>query len=125
MIKETIEYEDFKGKKRTEEFYFNLSETELVEMAAERDGDLGENLQKIIQANDGNKIMAVFKDLLTRSYGVISEDGRSFEKKNGDLARDFFETAAYNKMFMRMVTDPEYAAAFIAGVIPQGIQTKK
>lgn len=125
MLKETITYVDFNGLKRTEDFYFNLSETELIEMAATAEGDLAENLKKIVEANDGAKIMAVFKDLMTRAYGVISSDGRKFEKKNGELAKEFFETAAYNQMFMRMVTDPEYASAFITGVIPKGIEAKK
>ncbi len=125
MIKESITYKDYNGTERTEDFYFNLSESEIIEMAATSEGDLGEKLKKIVDSKDGGQIMTVFKDLLSRSYGEKSPDGRRFEKKNGELARAFFETEAYNTMFLRMVTDPEYAAKFIEGLMPKNMDKIK
>ena len=125
MLKETITYVDYNGTERTEDFYFNLSESEIVEMAATSDGDLGEKLKAIVAAKDGSKIMSVFKDVLIRSYGQKSDDGKRFEKRNGELARAFLDTPAYNQLFMRLVTDPNYAAAFIEGVLPKGIAEVK
>lgn len=123
MLKETIKYVDYNGIERTEDFYFNLSESEIVEMAATTEGDLGENLKKMIESKDGSAIMRTFKDLLDRAYGEKSADGRRFVKSS-EISKAFFETEAYNKLFMRMVTDPEYAANFIAGVIPQEVKPK-
>ena len=38
MLKKTIPYEDYNGTKREEDFYFNLTETELAEMQLEVTG---------------------------------------------------------------------------------------
>lgn len=123
MIKETITYTDFGGKTRTEDFYFNLSESEIIEMAAENE-DLGEKLKLIVAANDGGQIMSIFKDLLRRAYGQKSEDGRRLAKRDEHdrpLFNQFVETNAYNVLFLRLVTEPEYAAKFIEGVLPKNL----
>lgn len=120
MIKQTITYKDYNGVERTEDFFFNMSESEIVEFAATADGDLGENLKNMIESKDGNKIMKTFKDFIARSYGEKSSDGKRFQKgENQALFKAFSETQAYNQLFMHMVTDPDFAASFIQGVIPQ------
>lgn len=124
MLKETIKYTDYNGKERSEEFFFNLSESEVVEMAATSETDLSEKLKKMVEANDGTQIMRTFKDLLFRAYGEKSEDGRRFVK-SPEISKAFSETEAYNKLFMRLVTEPEYAAMFINGIIPQDVPVKK
>jgi hypothetical protein len=120
MLKETITYVDFNDVERTEDFYFNLSEAEIVEMAATAEGDLSANLRRMVESKDGNLIMRTFKDLLTRAYGEKSPDGRRFVKSE-ELSQAFFQTSAYNVLFMRLVTDPEYAAKFIASIIPKAM----
>lgn len=125
MIKETIEYTDFNEVTRTEDFYFNLNESEIVEMVAMSEEDLAEKLRKIVASQDGNEIMKTFKDLLLRSYGEKSPDGKRFIKgDNFELAKAFCETEAYNKLFMRLVTDPEYASRFVNGIIPKSVDKK-
>lgn len=123
MLKETIKYVDYNGIERQEDFYFNLSETEIVEMASTTEGDLSEELKKMVESKDGSRIMKTFKDLVARAYGEKSADGRRFVK-SPEISKAFFETEAYNKLFMRLVTDPDYAANFIAGIIPQNLETK-
>lgn len=123
MLRETIEYVDYNGKTRTEDFYFNLNEAEIIEMAA-ADEDLGEKLKKIVAANDGSEIMRVFKDFLRRAYGEKSEDGRRFTK-SPEITEAFMQTEAYNKLFMRLVTDPEYSAKFINGILPKEVTLAK
>lgn len=123
MLKETIKYVDYNGIERQEDFYFNLSETEIVEMASTTEGDLSEELKKMVESKDGSRIMKTFKDLVARAYGEKSADGRRFVK-SPEISKAFFETEAYNKLFMRLVTDPDYAAKFIAGIIPQNLETK-
>ena len=119
MLKETVKYTDYNGKERTEDFYFNLNEAEIVEMLAVSEEDLAEKMKKIVEANDGNEIMKTFKDLLLKAYGEKSEDGRQFIKEDGKRAKAFMETEAYNIIFMRLVTEPDYASAFVNGIIPQ------
>lgn len=121
MIKQTVSYVDFNDKPRTEEFYFNLSETEILEMVAENES-LEENLRAVVAANDGGKIMSVFKDLLRRSFGQKSEDGRRL-MKGEEITRAFMESNAYNVLFLKLVTEPDYAATFIEGILPKNLDT--
>lgn len=117
MIKETITYTDYSGVERTEDHYFNLSESELTEMSLLTDGGLDVMLEKIVNAQDTPSLMKVFKTILLKSYGVKSDDGKRFSKSE-QISKEFTETEAYNKLFMSLVTDADKAAAFIQGIVP-------
>lgn len=122
MLKKTITYKDYNGLERTENFYFNLTETEIMEMEVGTVGGLAEMITKIVEAKDAPAIMKTFKDLLLKAYGEKSLDGKRFEKKNGQLAEAFAETEAYSIIFMELVTDAEKAAEFINGIVPANLQ---
>ena len=93
MVKKTITYNDYNGVERTEDFYFNLSEAEFMEMELGVTGGMAEMIQRIIQAQDGPTIMQTFKDVVLRSYGVKSPDGKRFIK-NDALREEFSQTEA-------------------------------
>ena len=61
--------------------------------------------------------MKIFKNLLLRSYGEKSEDGKSFIKSE-EKSKAFTQTIAYDTFFMELVTNPEAAAEFINALIP-------
>lgn len=122
MLKKTITYTDYNGLERTENFYFNLTETEIMEMEVGTVGGLAEMITKVVEAKDAPAIMKTFKDLLLKAYGEKSLDGKRFEKKNGQLAEAFAETEAYSILFMELVTDAEKAAEFINGIVPANLQ---
>lgn len=117
MLKKTIEYTDFNGTQRKEDFYFNLSKAEIMEMEMSKQGGLAEEIQKIISAQDAPAIIQVFKDLLLKSYGVKSPDGRRFIKSQ-ELRDDFEQTEAYSILFMELATDADAASKFVNGIIP-------
>ena len=52
MLKKTISYEDYNGVERKEDFYFNLSKAEVLEMEASSGGGFAEMVTKIIAAKD-------------------------------------------------------------------------
>lgn len=120
MIKKTISYTDYDGESRTEDFYFNLSKAELVEMAYGTTGGLEKKLKKIIDARDSKELMDIFKDLILRSYGEKSLDGRRFVKSK-ELAEQFAQTEAYSELFMELATNDKAASEFINGIIPAAI----
>ena len=117
MLKKTMTYTDFNGVSRTEDFYFNLNEAEITEMELSVDGGLVEMIRRITAAQDGKQIIATFKDLILRSYGEKSPDGKRFIK-NQELRDAFEQTNAYSQLFMKLATDADEASAFVAGVIP-------
>lgn len=120
MIKKTITYVDYNGTERTEDFYFNLTKAELMEMELGHAGGFTEMIQKIINANDTPEIIKVFKMLLLKSYGKKSEDGKRFVKSE-ELATEFEQTEAYSQLFMELATDDKLASEFINGVVPKDI----
>lgn len=52
MIKETVEYVDYNGTTRKEDFWFNLNEAELTEAALSVDGGLDVKIRKIIDTKN-------------------------------------------------------------------------
>lgn len=120
MIAKTIKYTDFNGVEREEKFFFNLSEAELTEMELSTKGGLQEMINKIIESQDNPSIVKLFKDLILKSYGEKTLDGKRFRKideKGNPLSIAFSETEAYSKLFMELATDAEKAAEFVNGVI--------
>lgn len=117
MLKKTITYTDYNGEERTEDFYFNISKAELTEMELSIDGGLSEMITRITQAKDVPAIIKVFKDLILRSYGVKSPDGKRFIK-TPQLTEEFAQTEAYSELFMELSTNSTAAAAFVNAIMP-------
>ena len=120
MLKKTIKYTDYNGVERTEDFYFNLNKAEIMEMQLTTVGGLDAYLKKIISAQDMPTLMRIFKDLILKSYGVKSDDGRRFIK-NEKLREEFEQTEAYSILYMELSTDADAAAAFVNGIIPADV----
>lgn len=118
MVKKTITYTDYFGNERTEDFYFNLNEAELAEMALSVEGGMDAYLKKIAAANDHPTLVKLFKDILLRSYGEKSADGRRFIK-SPEISTGFSQTEAYNILFMELASDAKVASEFINGIVPQ------
>lgn len=117
MIKETIKYTDFNGNERNEDFYFNLTKAEIMRMEMSTQGGLAERINRIVAAQDTPAIIAVFEDLIQKSYGVKTPDGRGFLKRAEDLEA-FMATEAYSELFMKLATDADAAAKFVNGIVP-------
>lgn len=117
MLKKTITYEDFDGNKRTEDFYFNLSKAELMELEMSTTGGLTQMINKISSEQDSVKIVELFKRILLMSYGEKSPDGKRFIKSK-EISEAFSQTTAYSDLFMQLVTEEGEAAKFINAIIP-------
>lgn len=120
MLKKTINYTDYNGTERTEDFYFNLSEAEITEMELSTAGGLAAMLENVVKAQDGPSIVKIFKEIVLKSYGEKSPDGKRFIKSK-ELSEAFSQTEAYTKLFMELATDADAAAAFINAVIPSTV----
>lgn len=118
MLVKKIGYTDYKGNKREEELYFNLSKAEVSEMELSHSGGLSEKIKRIVATQDGAEIISLFKELITKSYGIVSDDGRRFIKSE-ELRNEFLQTEAYSDLFMELASDADAASAFVNGIIPQ------
>ena len=121
MLKKTITYTDYNGAERKEDFYFNLTKAEIMEMEMSISGGLTEMINRIVAAQDAPAIVKIFKELILKAYGEKSADGRRFMKvdENGvPLSINFSQTEAYSQLFMELATDADAASAFVNGIVP-------
>lgn len=124
MLKKTITYEDYDGNQRTEDFYFNLSKAEVVDFLTTSGGyTLDKVVDKLVKSENAKEIMDIFKDLIYRSYGEKSLDGRRFIKTE-EVKNNFIETEAYSVLYMELVADPKKAAEFFNGIIPKDMASE-
>lgn len=120
MLKRTMTYETFDGDQVTEDFYFNLTKAELMEMSLGTYGGLDKFIEKIVNTQDTPKIIELFKEIVLKSYGQKSDDGKRFIK-SPEIRDAFAQTNAYSDLFMTLSTDADEAAAFINGLVPKDI----
>lgn len=123
MLKKTITYEDWNGKTRTEDFYFNLTRTECAELefGLGPGKSLSSSFQTLIDNNDMGVIISTIKKLLLTSYGVKSDDGRRFIK-NDEVREAFEQNPAFDQIYMELATNADYAADFLTAIMPSDIR---
>lgn len=123
MLKKTIVYTDYEGNERTDDFYFNLNQPELLEMNVSEKGGLEKVIEKIIATDDFKKLVEIFKEIILKAYGEKSLDGRHFVKSK-ELSERFSQTEAYSILFMELALNAEAASAFINGIISSKQEAK-
>ena len=124
MLKQLIEYTDFNGVARKENFYFNLTETELLQMELGVTGGMRELLKTIIEKQDIPKLMSAFKEIILKAQGEKSPDGRVFNK-SPELSKAFEHTNAYSTLYMSLIKDANTAAKFINDIMPENMRNEQ
>jgi hypothetical protein len=117
MIKKTLTYTDYDGIERTETHYFNLNKAELHEMQHKTQGGFVGYVQKISETQDIPKLVELFKDLILRSHGSKSLDGKRFIK-DPEFTKEFTQTEAYVNLYMELSSDADRAVEFVKGILP-------
>lgn len=122
MLKMDVKYEDFNGVQRNEEFYFNMSKSEMLRLQLRHSklvdektvqGGFTEFLEAVRERGSGQEMGEVVEDLILSAYGKKSDDGRSFMKSPEDR-QAFAQTAAYDSLFIQLLTDQKAMETFFA-----------
>lgn len=124
MLKKTITYEDYFGTIRTEDFYFNLSQTELSDMQMSVEGGLNVMLDKMIQAKNNKEIYNTFVEIVLAAYGELSPDGRYHLKEDDEghkLYKKFKQSPAYDVLMDEICQNEGTIAEFCKGIIPKKV----
>lgn len=116
MYKRTMTYKDYDGNERTDDLYFNLSQAEVTEMNMLTPGGLVEKFTTLAKTKDPAEIIKTVKELILKSYGEKSPDGKYF-RKSEEISRDFSQTEAFNILFMELATNADAAAEFANGIM--------
>ena len=117
MLKKKITYTDYNGMERTDNFYFNMTEREIVMLLA-RLGveDLKEYANKLAESGDLKSMFSFVDDIILSSVGAKSEDGKRFVKTQ-KIRDDFEQSEAYNVMFMDFLQNPSSASSFASAIV--------
>ena len=121
MLKKTINYVDYNGVERKEDFYFNLTKAEVTEMEISVDGGLSQMIEQLVNAKDNKQIIALFKEIILKAYGEKSADGRRFIKSK-EISEAFSQTEAYSELFVELALNEDEAAKFIKGILPANLE---
>lgn len=122
MYKKVFKYKDFDGHDRVEEAYFNLTKAEVMMwMTTNKEYTLDKLLIELTRVGDVKRIMEIFEDLILRSYGEKSIDGRRFIKSE-ELRENFKQTEMYSELFMELVGDSNKAANFVNSIMPKDLE---
>lgn len=106
----------------TETFYFGFSQADIVKMQLSAEGnDFHALLKQIVASNNGKLIMQHFEEIIAKSYGEKTADGKGF-RHSEELSANFMAKDAYNRLFMELVTDANAAGDFINGIMPANME---
>lgn len=118
MFKRTVSYTDFDGQQQTEEVYFHLSRTKVIDMALTGEADeLLQAIQEAVKSQDGKEIVRTVRDLIHLAYGEKDADGKTF-RQGEELSDDFFQTAVFDQFFYDMIMDPQQVNEFVEALFP-------
>ena len=117
MHKKNITYTDFNGDERTDAFYFNLSDAEILELQVSYGGDMSRIMSNMLEKRDAKGLLGIITDMIKTSYGEKSNDGKRF-MKNQEITDSFVTTDAYSKLVLELLNDEKEFEKFMTNVIP-------
>lgn len=117
MIKKTITYTDHTGRSLTEDFYFNLTQFEAVQLQVSRAGGFSETLEFLSKSGNQKEQLAVIKEVLLAAYGEVTGVSRHFVK-TPEFAEAFSHTEAFSTLFFELFSDAARCAAFFDALMP-------
>lgn len=123
MLKKTITYEDYNGDTVTDDFYFNLTKVECMELEYSfgANNTLSNAITTLVESEDIGALIAAIKKILLMSYGIKTPDGKRFIK-NDSIREEFEQSPAFENIYWDLVTNPDEAASFISGIVPQNVR---
>lgn len=110
MIQKKVDYIDFNGNERSEVLFFHMSKAECIEFLASNE----------TFSDDFKTMVITIKDLILKSYGEASQDGKRFIKSE-EKANAFYQSEAYSSLYMSLINSEKDMNEFINGVIPVDI----
>lgn len=119
MLTKAITYTNYNGEKRTKNFYFNLTRTELSKMELLEKAGMEGKIRQMIDTDDREEIVRLIDEMILGSVGEKSPDGEEFIK-NDEIRERFKSHPAYDVLFMELL-NAEPMAAFINAVMPQDL----
>lgn len=117
MIKQTVKYTNYNGEMVEEDLYFNLTRLEMMDMEMDEHGAMSQRIDRMKKAKDARAAYYEVKEIVIKSFGIRSEDGKYFHK-NEKIREDFLNSAAYDEFFMSLFGSTQKVTDFVNGIVP-------
>jgi hypothetical protein len=117
MITKEIKYTNYMtGEEQTEKASFHLNKADMLRLIA-RSGKKTweEHVQDIVDREDADELFDFIEEVIGLSYGVRSEDGRTFARDK-EQRKAFINSEPYAELLASFVVDQDTAAEFFRGV---------
>lgn len=119
MLKWDVAYTDFNDVDRTDTLYFHLNESELIDLEMKYKGGLSVELERLVAEGNNAEALELVKDLIHRSYGRKSDDGKYFHKSES-ITNDFVNSAMYGTFLLDIFeSGSARVASFVTGLMPK------
>lgn len=123
--KQSITFEDPDGNTVTEEWHFQLDETDAIEMDIVHDLLTMDNpeqyLRDIVENKDSRALLQLWRELLIHS--VSRREGKLLVKDK-ETVRQFQYGGAYRQFFSDLITSDDAGNAFFMKIMPTRVQEK-
>lgn len=123
MFVKKIKFTNYLGVEKVKECRFQLTKTELGELAFSVKGGFIANIQRIIDDLDEPELLKNFKKIIFMSYGEISPDGDRFMKSE-EISRAFAETPAYDILMQELQSDKDTFSEFMKNILPPDVASE-
>lgn len=121
MLKKTITYHDLDGEETTEDFYFHMSKGEVLKQQIGEGGAMDVKIDRLMQERDYKEIVKIIDEFIDLSYGIRSENGKSFIKNAKNL-ESFKSSDAYSELIWELYNDDEAMREFLDKIFPTEMQ---
>jgi hypothetical protein len=119
MLKKAITFTNIDGETVTEDFWFQITASDIAKKAVIEGEDYGKRLESLSVEKDGAIIIQEFENILSDAVG--RREGMRFVK-NQEIRDYFLQSGAYDAFFMELMTSPDSGASVLTGIFPANIQ---
>lgn len=115
MITKKITYENFDGEEVTEELYFRLSTKEMSDDEFQK---IRDRIADGYKKKDSLQVLNAILEIIIKSYGKKSEDGKSFIKTE-EATKNFENSEACDELAYELMNNEGELQKFIEGIMPK------
>lgn len=120
MLERSFTYEGFDGKTYTDTWGFYLSKADLIEINYGSWVGIDVLLKQLVANKNGKEIVNIVREMVLKSVGKPSEDGRRFIR-NQETRDEFYQTEAYSQLMSELLTEPQKVLDFLVAVMPKDL----
>lgn len=123
MLRKKIKYTNYLDEEKEGTYYFNLTKAELAQSKFSDPDGLKKEIDLAVKNNDNEKLWTILEDIILSSYGVVSDDGDTFDK-SPELSAKFKKSKAYDALVDSLFANngAEFQE-FLIGILPSDMQS--